>query len=326
MIEQLLPRIYHIHVPLVGNPLKELNSYLIREDGRSLLIDTGFRQASCQQPLQEALDQLGVRREETDVLLTHLHNDHSGLADQFVGPGRPIYVSAVDRPILDHSGRPAMRQAQDERFLAEGFTQAMLDDLAQKNPARVLGMPPGVQGFHDLKDGDVLEYGGYRLRAISTPGHTPGHMCFWLEEQGAMLLGDHVLFDITPNITYWPAMPDALGTYLESLKAIRAYDVAIPLPGHRAPGRFRERVDQLLLHHERRLEEALGIIRAQPGLVACDIAGRMTWSIRCNSWEEFPIAQKWFAVGECLSHLDRLRVLGLVGMEERDGLRRYYPL
>lgn len=43
MVEQVLPRIYHICVPLVGNPLKELNSYLIKDDGRNLLIDTGFR-------------------------------------------------------------------------------------------------------------------------------------------------------------------------------------------------------------------------------------------------------------------------------------------
>ncbi len=48
------------------------------------------------------------------------------------------------------------------------------------------------------------------LRAIWTPGHTPGHFCFEVCGTGAMLLGDHVLFDIAPNITDWWDVPDSL--------------------------------------------------------------------------------------------------------------------
>jgi len=326
MVEQVLPHIYHIHVPLPGNPLKELNSYLIKDDGRNLLIDTGFRQEACREALQTALDELGVRREETDVLLTHRHNDHAGMADLFSGKDRKIYVSAIERPILDGTRRKWIRETQNARFLAEGFSHAELEELETKNPARVLGMPEGVSNFSDIQDGDVMEVAGYKLKAIHTPGHTPGHLCFWLEEQGAMFLGDHVLFTITPNITSWPDMPDALGQYLKSLKAIRSYDVEFPLPAHRQVGNFKERIDQLLLHHDRRLNETLNIIKANPGWVAYDIAGKMTWSIRCNSWEDFPIVQKWFAVGECMSHLDRLMAEGMIAMEERDGLRHYHAI
>lgn len=51
-----------------------------------------------------------------------------------------------------------------------------------------------------------------------------------------MLLGDHVLFDITPNITDWWDVPDSLGDYLRSLDKIAAYPVTLPLPGHREAG------------------------------------------------------------------------------------------
>lgn len=326
MIEQVLPRIYHIRVPLPGNPLKELNSYLIKGDGHDLLIDTGFRQEPCRIALQTALDELGIRREETDVLLTHVHSDHSGMADLFSGQDRKIYISAIDRSIIDGPALRRVKQAQDDRFVAEGFSKSVVTQFVNQNPARSMAIPEGITTYSCLQDGDVLEVGGYRLKAILTPGHTPGHMCFWLEEQGAMFLGDHVLFDITPNITAWSTMPDSLGSYLDSLKAIRAYDVEIPLPAHRAPGKFKERIDQLFLHHQRRLEEALQIVKTGPGQCAYDIAGKMTWSIRCSSWEDFPISQKWFAVGECMSHLDRLMVLGEVKMEERDGLHHYYTV
>ena len=90
MIEQIFPNFYRIAVPLPGNPLKELNSYLIRGQGQNLLIDTGFRQEECRMALQEALDTLGIRVEQTDVLLTHLHADHSGLSDVLSGESRTI--------------------------------------------------------------------------------------------------------------------------------------------------------------------------------------------------------------------------------------------
>ena len=49
MPEQIIPNLYRIPVPLPGNPLKELNAYLIRGTDRPLLIDTGFRQEACRQ-------------------------------------------------------------------------------------------------------------------------------------------------------------------------------------------------------------------------------------------------------------------------------------
>ena len=151
-----------------------------------------------------------------------------------------------------------------------------------------------------------LEAGGFRLQALLMPGHTPGQMCFWMEREGIMFLGDHVLFDITPNITAWPSLPDALGAYLENLDRIRAYAPVRALPGHRESGDLALRVDQLKEHHCRRLEEALKAVRDHPGAGAYELAGYMTWKIRAKSWADFPVAQKWFAVGECMSHLDRL--------------------
>jgi hypothetical protein len=68
------------------------------------------------------------------------------------------------------------------------------------------------------------------------------------------------------------------------------------------------------------------VICDQPGLRAIDIAGRMTWKIRARNWEEFPLVQKFFAVGECMSHLDYLRLRGKITRQRgQDGCWIYSP-
>ena len=74
----------------------------------------------------------------------------------------------------------------------------------------------------------------------------------------------------------------------------------------------------------RRLGEVLDILAADPGLTAYEITSRMKWKIHANSWADFPAAQKWFAVGECLSHLDHLVLEGKVSVKETEEARYYY--
>lgn len=325
MPEEIAAGIYRIPVPLVGNPLKELNAYLLKGEDGNLLIDTGFRQPACREALFTGLRELGIRRGETEVLLTHLHSDHSGLAPEAAGE-RTIYMSEVDRPHLDDRAYGEKHwERMNERFRTEGFPRHLLARMSETNPARSMAPPSGGH-YQGLADGQILERGGCRIQCLLMPGHTPGQMCYWLPERGILFTGDHVLFDITPNITFWPAMADALGAYLESLKKIRAYDPELTLPGHRKSGDLKTRVDELLCHHQRRLEEALNVVKAHPGRGAYELAGHMTWKIRASSWADFPVAQKWFAVGECMSHLDHLIVLGQLRRETVEGKAAYYAI
>lgn len=325
MTQEILPHIYRISVPLKGNPLKELNSYLIKGRDRNLLIDTGFRQPACREALEAGLSELDIPRENTDVLLTHLHSDHSGLAPEFVGKDRNIYISAIDQVYLDIHRRAARWEKTDENYFRAGFPKTLLESLTVNVPARSMA-PPEYEGYRLLKDGDVLEANGYKLTALLTPGHTPGHMCYWMEEQGVMFTGDHILFDITPNITAWVGVENSLKNYLESLRMIRKYPVKLALPGHRASGDFHSRIDSLLRHHEARLAECLEKVRENPGMTVYETASRMTWQIRARSWEDFPDNQKWFATGECMSHLDYLVAEGKVRRQTGSEVDRYFAV
>ena len=139
--------------------------------------------------------------------------------------------------------------------------------------------------------------------------------------------GDHVLFHISPNICRWEGVPDALGDYLESLDRVKELPVKHLLPAHRAEtGELRVRAEELKAHHAKRLDDARKIVAESPGLTAYEITGRMQWSIHARNWAEFPLTQKFFAVGEALAHLDWLEARGGVTRRLENGKERYYPI
>lgn len=323
MTERLARDLWRLEIPLEGNPLKTLNSYLILGE-RNLLIDTGFRWTSCRVAMERQLAEIGVDRNRMDIFVTHLHSDHVGLAPDLIRPGCQIFIGETDgQGVVDYTNTGHW-QGLYARYVLDGFSQEETDRLSRSNPAQTAA--PGAWGaYTPLKDGALLSYGGHRLRCVLTPGHTPGHMCLYEPEAKWLFTGDHILFHISPNICRWETMPDALGSYLESLRAVRDLPVTLLLPAHRREtGDLRRRVDELTAHHLRRIEDAYETVRDEPGLTGYDIAGRMRWRIRSRSWADFPLEQKFFAVGEALAHLDYLAVRGRVFCREESGKRRYY--
>lgn len=325
-IEEVLPQIYRIPVPLTGNPLKELNSYVIKGD-RNLLIDTGFRTRECRNALLEELSCMGIRLENTDILLTHLHADHSGNAADIVCKGNRVYISGTDRKYLTGSiqedGVSTLHKRREERLRRNGIPDGLIKEMLACTPSRTMAADQDFAGYTSLEEGEEIRAGSYTLKAVYTPGHTPGHMCFEIKGTGAMILGDHVLFDITPNITDWSGVEDSLGDYLASLDKIDRYDITIPLPGHRKTGDFHKRVAELKEHHRQRLEECRKVILGLDKAHLYDITGNMTWKIRTDNWESFPPAQRWFALGECLSHIDHLKKAGMATEHQEKGICWY---
>ena len=324
MTECISEGLYRIPVPLPGNPLRELNSYLLRGRERSLLIDTGFRQEEGRRALFAGLAELDVDPRDVDVALTHLHSDHSGLAPEVVGETGWIYVSGPDRAYLEQP-EEAKWAHTDAFYISEGFPPELLAQN-RANPARALAPVP--TGRYRTPWNPAL---CWRRAAAGSPACprpvTPlASSASGTSSDGILFTGDHVLFDISPNITPWNGMEDALGCYLDSLRAVRELPARLALPGHRRPGALAPRVDALLEHHARRLDELTAILRARPGSTAYEAAAHMTWNIRSRSWDDFPLAQKWFAVGECIAHLDHLRRQGRLQREQQDGVWHAWAL
>ena len=72
MAEEILPNIFREEIPLPQNPLKAINSYVIKEGGRFLMIDTGMNRPECLQAMQAYIKEIGVDLEKTDFFITHL--------------------------------------------------------------------------------------------------------------------------------------------------------------------------------------------------------------------------------------------------------------
>ena len=328
-VEEVLENIYRIPVPLPDNPLKEINSYFIRDPKRSLLIDTGFRHPACKEALEAGFKELGQDPAQADIFLTHTHSDHSGLISDIIGADRRILISEIDGRLLESLPKPGEKWEEEKwiwkksREQLFGMPPEITENMEKLNPALKYA-PLGGENYTYVGDGEIINAGGYALQCIHTPGHSPGHMCLWDEQHGLIFTGDHVLFDITPNITAWPDVTDSLGDYFDSLSKVRNLPVKTALPGHRKSGEFRKRIDFLAAHHQARLEEVEGIVKANPGLTAYDISGAMRWKIRAVDWAQFPASQKIFAVGECMSHLNYLYLRKKITRETDGRVYRFY--
>ncbi|MGB5824158.1 MAG: MBL fold metallo-hydrolase [Proteocatella sp.] len=320
------PDVYRISVPLPENPLRNLNSYVIKTPGRNMIIDTGFNRSECYDALMEGLKELEVKIEDTDFFITHLHGDHSGLVNKIAGPDSKIYMSEIDYRYLKGDIANVSWVKIEEMYTEEGFPQEITDMLKSTNQAKKF-MPDKLFEAQMLSDGEIIKVGDYEFRCILTPGHTPGHMCLYFEDGKLLFSGDHVLFDITPNITSWYGIKDSLKDYLESLKMINKVDIKTTLSGHReSKGSVYDRIDEILEHHRIRLDDTVKVIRNNKdrALTAYEIAQNMQWNLRGKSWDDFPENQKWFAMGETMSHLDYLLNTGTIYKENTNGIFVYY--
>lgn len=307
MPEEICRNLYRIEVPLPDSPLKSLNSYVIKGKDRNLVIDTGFNRKTCLVAMQTGLSALGIDLSRTDFFITHLHADHFGLVSRLATQSSQIFFSRPDAEIMEswEGFEPMIAYAGKH-----GFPENELRTAIEQHPGIRFGSD-WIPALHILKDGDWIDVGEYGFECVETPGHTLGHICLYEPDKRLLIAGDHILGDITPNIQCWSDSENPLRLYLESLDKIRRLAVDLVLPGHRSLfSNCNQRIQELEKHHKQRLDEVQKILNGH-SLTAYTVASRMTWDIR-GSWEEFPVAQKWFATGEALSHLRYLEEEGKI--------------
>ena len=267
MVEQIWkePQIYRIRVDLPDNPLRWLNVYVLRSGVQSLVIDTGFNRVECREALWKGLEELKLHPSHMALFLTHLHSDHTGLVWDFVERKIPVYMGRKEHCYYAGLQRMGTGIPLEKDFSAEGFPEDLLALQNTENQGRFYAPKPGFP-VCDVEDGEVFTLGTTVVKAICTPGHTPGHMVLYLPEQQILFSGDHILFDITPNISVWPGVNHSLADYLDSLRMVRGLPVRLTLPAHRGAGESLDRrVDQLIDHHRQRLEEIYCAAAARPG-------------------------------------------------------------
>jgi len=319
-VEQIRPGLWSIPVPWPGSGLRYTLSYLIGGRGGPALVDTGWPTEEAWSALADSTKQTG--HDITDlkyVLVTHAHADHLGMAGRVrEASGALVGMHPAESASLLHRVEPrAWRERLSGWLRSRG---APADELAE-----ITDLMAGAVGFHarlarpdvGIEDGSLPLGAGTALRAVWTPGHTPGHLCFYDEQRDVLLTGDHVLPRITPHIGLPPgAEGDPLGDYQASLHVLARYNPAEVLPAHEY--RFADlgaRLDALLRHHRTRLAEIEHAVASDPGLSTWAVSEALTWS---RGWEQTRGPARHSAVSETWAHLLHLQNHGRVINNGRD--------
>lgn len=303
-MKELLPGLYLLSIP-IPYPLKTVNLFLFKGNGEVALLDTALGTKTARGTLELSLAELGLCFSDIKtVLLTHHHPDHYGLAGFFEGLGARVWLheEEVGRGHLFWLHPEAFQERSFALFLDHGTPEETLLGIREtmaKTRERV--HPP--QHPIPLKEGEVLEMAGKKLRVIWTPGHADGHAAFFLEEEGVLLAGDAILERVSPNVGLWAyTRENPLKDFLASLARLEALPVRVAYAGHFGPiPQVQKRVQELRAHHQERLEALLTHLE-EP---------KTAWELSLKLFpQELDAAGRRFAFAETLAHLEYLRLEG----------------
>lgn len=296
-------------------PIGLVNVYLL--DGEPLtLIDTGPRLEDAEAALRKGLKDLGHSVADLEqVLLTHGHVDHTGLAETLrAESGARLLVPESDRAIVERFEETfaARRKRFCEELVRAGAPEGTCDLVDEfMEWVRGLGGPARVDG--SIREGDVIVAGGRELKALHTPGHSAGSTCF-LTVDGTLFSGDTIIRDLTPNAAFGGAdgVSVGLADYLGSLRRLRALPVADILPGHRESLRdVRAYAAEYQRKFDERQAEIVRLLRQGGPQTPFDLVGGLFGTL--------PIQEVLLGVTEVLGHLEVLATTGAVVVGEKGG-------
>ena len=219
-------------------------------DGAGVLIDP----ASDRDRLKRLHDESGVR----EVWLSHWHEDHFMHLDLF--DDLPLLMSEQDAPqlsdvelFLDGYG---IRMEDQRRVWREIVTTQF--HFRPRKPARF------------LKGGQQIRLKGLTVDIIHTPGHTPGHLCFFFQEPGVLFLGD---YDLTAFGPWYGDRDSSIQETISSIKRLKEIPATIWLTCHETgvfekdPGDLWDQYLAVIDYRERRLLDFLNQPRTMTDIV-----------------------------------------------------------
>ncbi|OAT84992.1 MBL fold metallo-hydrolase [Desulfotomaculum copahuensis] len=292
--------------------LNHVNCYAIKGRAGWWLVDSGLNDEPTRRTWLDFMREYQIRgRDIKGIYLTHYHPDHYGAAGWLQQlSGAPVYISATDAGAADLYWRHG-----EETFKAvyslftENGMPAELTEAVVESALRLLSrVRPHPEEISTLAAGEV-QLGDYIYQVLATPGHSDGHLCFYQQDNHILFSGDHLLPQITSNISLWPfADPNPLKNFLQSLAENHRLPDCLVLPAHgNSFTGVQQRVSQLEAHHRERLELMRRV--ASPGATAYDVC-RQVFK------EELSLHEIRFAMAETLAHL--------VFLVERGELKKRY--
>lgn len=302
--------------------LDHVNCWLLGQPGQQTLIDTGVNNDDTRKHWQAAFK--GKSSVPDNLLVTHFHPDHIGLAawfgqygvTQFSGSRIEIELACELWDIEDAD----YEQRYGEWYALHGLPGEVVDQAKKSGNTyrRKASRPPPVPHWQMLSDGQSLQIGDHSYTVMVGRGHAPDMIMLYRAEDHVLIAADQVLPSISPNVSVMPRISDnnPLASFLASLEALKSLpEDTLVLPSHGVPFYgLHARLHVLMEHHELRLAQVLD---------ACT-------EPRC-AYELFEILfrrkldaqQTAFALGESLAHLHFLQHQNKLTTSVERGVQRF---
>ncbi|MBP1155359.1 MULTISPECIES: MBL fold metallo-hydrolase [unclassified Paenibacillus] len=307
---------YLVEIP-IPVPLKTVNCYLTQSPLGWHVIDTGFHTEEAKSAWLQAFRELHISPQDiVEIVLTHFHPDHMGLAGWLQEyTGAPVKISAEGQRMAQHLW---IDKRESELFDGYAYEHGMQIKERNKVQEYLSDFTKYVSPFPEFTtfgEGASFQW-NEEYTAIHTPGHADGHMIFHSSQSGTVLAGDLLLPKITPNVGYFPGFNvNPLKAFIDTLNKIQQYKLDTVLPGHRYVYKDgNQRAKELIHHHEQRLREMMPLLE-QP----CT-AQEVSHKLFAHLSKDADPLQLLFALQETLAHLIYLKEKGLVTSEvDQDG-------
>lgn len=314
--------VFWLQMPL-PMALNHVNLWALDDGDGWCLVDTGMATGEIKGLWEVLLGGPLAGRPVNRIICTHFHPDHAGLSGWLSRrTDSAVWMSEIEwnRARFASTLPPEeFVSGQGTLFRENGLPSETLDRLAAKGNVFRGRVEPIVETVTPIGHGDTLLIGGRAWQVRTGSGHSPDHCCLWCEEAGMLITGDQILPKITPNVSvmWFGDDHDPLQQFISSLRRFAwVPDEALALPGHRQPFTgVRARLDELMHHHQLRLNEALEALGDRPKS-ANDL-------LPVLFRRELDDNQIVFALGESLAHLRFLQHQGLAERVSGPGVDRY---
>ncbi len=235
------------------------------------------------------------------LILTHCHIDHRLTRREI--PQIPVWSHDKDAPYLFD---------KDLFFKTIGFDRSGLD-LANLRSA--VSSAFEIVLSRTLADGERIDLGGISLETIHTPGHTPGHLSFFIPEHQLLFAAD---VDLTPFGPFYGHDFADIGNFIQSIDTLKKITAKTVLTGHAGP--FSEDIAQRFEAYKQLIYErdriVLNELKHTQSLE--DLKGR---NLIYRSYPPGDPVAKWFELVHIEKHLQRLVELGKVRRDAENWIR-----
>ncbi len=285
--------------------LDHVNCWYLNSPSQSTLVDTGVHNPNSIAAMQTHIDKIGL---PDQLLITHFHPDHSGLAGWFAELGVTVLSHEVEFEIVcrlwsysdKDSGEYYANWYQQHGIVGDAIDQALKRGNGYR---KMLSEPPARCNY--LRAGNTILLGGRNYQVKVGKGHAPSMIMLFDAEANVLIAADQVLPTISPNVSLMPntSDDDPLRSFIGTLNELRLLPSdTLVLPSHGLPFfGLHDRIDELLAHHEQRCDQILN---------ACHTPQSASDLFDVLFKRELDAQQLSFALGESLAHTKYLCNLG----------------